>query len=85
MKKYDHKKDFTKLEKDTAILLKLIAEELKRRSTAYHTEGIHGGHVGTIMGIRHQLKGVLASMIYKRDSTEEQVFAEIERLIKKTK
>jgi hypothetical protein len=85
MKKYDHKKDFTKLEKDTAILLKLIAEELKRRSATYHAEGIHGGHVGTFGYIRSSLKEVLASMMYEEDSTEEDVFAEIERLIKKTK
>jgi hypothetical protein len=85
MKKYDHKKDFTKLEKDTAILLKLIAEELKKRSAAYHAEGIHGGHVGTFGYIRSSLKEVLASMMYEEDSTEEEVFVEIERLIKKTK
>jgi hypothetical protein len=85
MKKYDHKKDFTKLEKDTAILLKLIVEELKRRSAAYHAEGINGGHVGTFGYIRSSLKEVLASMMYEEDSTEEDVFAEIERLIKKNK
>ena len=83
--KYDHRKDFEKLEKDTAILLKLIAEELNRRSAAYHAEGIHGGHVGTFGYIRNELKEALASMMYEEDSTEEQVFAKIERLIKKTK
>jgi len=82
---YNHKKEFEKIEKDAGILLKLIAEELNRRSAAYHAEGIHGGHVGTIMDIRHHLKEVLASMMYEQDSTEEQVFAEIERQIKKTK
>ena len=52
MKKYDHKKDFTRLEKETTILLKLIAEELDRRSAAYHAEGINGGHVGTFIRLQ---------------------------------
>ena len=85
MKKYDHKKDFTKLEKENAILLKLIAEELNRRSAAYHAEGINGGHVGTFMYIRSDLKRVLASMMYEEDSTEEQVFTAIEKQISKAK
>ena len=83
--KYDHKRDFEKLEKDTAIILKLIAEELKAKSAEYHKAGIHGGHVGTFGYIRASLKEVLASMMYEEDSTEEQVFAEIERQIKKSK
>jgi hypothetical protein len=85
MKKYDHKKDFTRLEKETAILLKLIAEELNRRSVAYHAESINGGHVGTFMYVKTDLKQVLASMMYEQDSTEEQVFATIEKLISKAK
>ena len=85
MKKYDHKKDFTRLEKENAILMKLITEELNRRSAAYHVEGINGGHVGTFMYIRSDLKRVLASMMYEQDSTEEQVFAAIETLISKAK
>jgi hypothetical protein len=80
---YNHKKKFEKIEKDNAALLKLLAKELKKRSAEYHAEGIHGGHVGTILDIRHHLKEVLASMMYEEDSTEEQVFAEIDRQIKK--
>ena len=83
--KYDHKKDFNRIEKDNTILLQLIADELATRSKEYHAEGIHGGHVGTFGYIRNELKEALASMMYEEDSTEEQVFAKIERLIKKTK
>ncbi len=45
MKKYDHEKDFDRIEKDNAILLKLISDKLAARSAAYRAEGIHGGHV----------------------------------------
>ena len=83
--KYAHKKDFNRIEKDNTILLQLIADELATRSKEYHAEGIHGGHVGTFGYIRTSLREVLASMMYEEDSTEEQVFAEIERQIKKAK
>jgi hypothetical protein len=85
MKKYNHEKDFEKLEKDTSILLKLITGELERKSAEYRKEGIHGGHVGTYMDIRLRLRETLASMMFTANCEEEKVYAKIERLIKKAK
>lgn len=85
MKKYDHKKDFNRIEQDNKILLQLIAEELANRSKEYRAEGIHGGHVGTIGYMRTELMETLASMMYDEYSTEEQVHNKIEKMITKAK
>ena len=85
MKKYNHKKDFNRIEQDNTILLQLIAEELAARSKEYRSEGIQGGHVGTFGYMRDELKQILASMMYDEDSTEEQVHSKIEKMITKAK
>ena len=85
MKKYDHEKDFNRIEQDNTMLLQLIADELAARSKEYRAEGIHGGHVGTIGYMREELMQALASMMYDEDSTEEQVSNKIEKMITKAK
>ncbi|MDD5597228.1 MAG: hypothetical protein PHV82_04750 [Victivallaceae bacterium] len=82
---YNARKEFEKIEKDNAALLKLIADKLAERSAIYRGEGIHGGHVGTIMDIRHHLRETLAMMMFTANCKEEEVYAEIKRQIKKVK
>ena len=85
MIKYNHEKDFNRIEQDNTILLQLIAEELASRSKKYSADGINGGHVGTFGYMRDELKQTLATMMYEEDSTEEQVYNRIEKMITNAK
>ena len=79
--KYNAKAEFEKNEKDNEILMKMLKEMLAERSTKYRKEGLHGGHVGTLMHVRSKLKELYASMTLTPNCEEEKINAEIEKKI----